>query len=191
MSLDGGGGKRSLRGGKPKSLSIATLYALPHQRVAFQTPTLTPNTNHFRSKPLVEAPHRFLPRRPATHARAITLIRMELYRACSKLLGPLLSKKGPGLKALAFSGKGKPPSPAVYATVSHTLRARSLLDEVLARVSKVNKVDVLKNIRDRALGYVLIYELLLGPNKSIRGGGGVKRSVVKVREGGEGRRVLW
>ena len=107
---------------------------------------------------------------------------MELYRACSKLLSPLLSKKkGPGLKALAFSGKGKPPTPAVYATVSHTLRARGLLDEVLARVSAVNKVNVLKDIREQALGYVLIYELLLGPNKSIRGGGGVKRSVVKVR----------
>lgn len=111
-----------------------------------------------------------------------TFFDMELYRACSKLLSPLLSKKkGPGLKALAFSGKGKPPTPAVYATVSHTLRARGLLDEVLARVSAVNKVNVLKDIREQALGYVLIYELLLGPNKSIRGGGGVKRSVVKVR----------
>ncbi|GMH71005.1 hypothetical protein TL16_g05544 [Triparma laevis f. inornata] len=105
---------------------------------------------------------------------------MNTYRESSKLLAPLLGKKnGPGLKALAFGGKNKAPTKAVFACVSHTLRCRSVIDSVLGRVKGETQVDVLKDIRDRALGYVLLYELLLGPYKSIRGGGGVKRSIMK------------
>jgi len=100
---------------------------------------------------------------------------MNQYKEASKLLGPLLKKNGPGLKALAFGGsvKKKPPSKSVYATVCHTLRSRSILDEVVNGCPKAKKD--FEGLRDKELVYVLLYELLLGPYKSIRGGGGVKR----------------
>lgn len=107
---------------------------------------------------------------------------MDNYIAASKLLSPLLRKGGPGLKTLAFGGKGPAPSASVYATVVHTLRCVPVLDAVASLAAGGRggaDSGVFSTVRDRALCYVLLYELLLGPHKSIRGGGAVKRAIVQ------------
>ena len=105
---------------------------------------------------------------------------MDTYRNASRLLAPLLTKKSMGLKALAFSGKGPAPNKAVYAIVCQTLEHKKLLDTVLKKVSAdFKKPNVLAEIRDEATRYILMYELLLGPEQKIKGGGGVKRVIVK------------
>jgi putative methyltransferase len=53
------------------------------------------------------------------------------------------------------------------------LESKSLLQETL------EKVEGLDNVRNEGLLYILTYELLLGPNKCIRGGGALKRLLVK------------
>ena len=45
--------------------------------------------------------------------------------------------------------------------------------------SPTSRRDAFGDVRDKSLVYVLLYELLLGPYKSIRGGGAVKRKVLK------------
>jgi len=105
---------------------------------------------------------------------------MEKYRQASKLLAPLLTKSSVGLKTLAFGGKGPGPNPAVYAMVCQTLEHKKLIDTVLAKVNKQHgSSNVLSSIKDVATQYILLFELLLGPEQKIKGGGGVKRAIVK------------
>jgi hypothetical protein len=52
------------------------------------------------------------------------------------------------------------------------LEKKPLLYGVIERVP-------LSNLRSEGLLYVLLYELLLGPNQKIRGGGALKRQIMK------------
>lgn len=99
----------------------------------------------------------------------------------SRLLSPLLTPGSVGLKALAFSGKGPAPPKHVYAIVCQTIKHKPLLDAVLKQVAQEHNKGrpILAGLRDPALGYVLLYELLLGPEKKIKGGGAGARAVKK------------
>ena len=76
------------------------------------------------------------------------------------------------IKTLAYDKSGELKiSKSAYAQVCHVLEHQRTLREVLKSVSIP--------CRNEALLYVLLYELLLGPNQKIRGGGAVKRQIVK------------
>ena len=79
-----------------------------------------------------------------------------------------------GLKTIAYSQKGELIcSKATYAQCCHVLKHKHVLDEL------VNHHCVDFEAKNQGLLYVLLYELLLGPNQSIRGGGVLKRTLTK------------
>ena len=96
---------------------------------------------------------------------------MDTYLKAAKIVAPVLSSsQSVGLKTAIYSGGGPPPSKAVYATVVNTVRNHKLLLSVIkdAEAEDLLKDDVISN---QGLLYVLVFELLLGPYKTIRGGG--------------------
>lgn len=75
------------------------------------------------------------------------------------------------IKTLAYDKSGELKiNKSAYAQVCHVLEHQRTLQEVL------NAVPI--PCRNEGLLYVLLYELLLGPNQKIRGGGAVKRQIV-------------
>lgn len=105
------------------------------------------------------------------------------YRNSGLLLNKHLESRR-GLKAIAFhtqskNGKQKATlEKATYATVCKTLQHLTIINEVLDANDKELR-NAFGSIRDKGLLYVMIYELLFGKYKSIRGGGKVKRMIVK------------
>ena len=94
------------------------------------------------------------------------------YAPTAKLLNQIWEKRK-GLKALAYNRKGELTcTKATYAQCAHVLQAKPLLDRLSKNITANNK----------GLLYVLLYELLLGPNKSIRGGGALKRHLTEREE---------
>jgi 25S rRNA (cytosine2278-C5)-methyltransferase len=76
------------------------------------------------------------------------------------------------IKTLAYDKKGNLTIPkASYAQVCHVLENQRLLQKIQQTIQIP--------CRNQALLLVLLYELLLGPNKSIRGGGTLKRQIMK------------
>jgi 25S rRNA (cytosine2278-C5)-methyltransferase len=67
-------------------------------------------------------------------------------------------------------------SKSVYAQVCQVLKFEIVLSKLVQMVTK-NKI--FKEVRNHGLLYVLLYELLLGPYQSIRGGGALKRLLLK------------
>ena len=95
------------------------------------------------------------------------------YAPAAELLTQIWTKRK-SLKTLAYDKKGSLRySKATYAQVCHVLESRALLHQVLERV------EGFATVRNEGLLYILLYELLLGPNKSIRGGGALKRLLMK------------
>ena len=93
------------------------------------------------------------------------------YAPAARLLGSIWESRK-SLKTLAYDKKGNLTiSKATYAQICHVLEHKSTLDAVLQNVP----------IESRNIGllYVLLYELLLGPNQSIRGGGALKRLLLQ------------
>ena len=75
------------------------------------------------------------------------------------------------IKTLAYDKSGELKlNKSAYAQVCHVLEHQRTLKEVLTAVPIP--------CRNEGLLYVLLYELLLGPNQKIRGGGAVKRQIV-------------
>lgn len=72
-------------------------------------------------------------------------------------------------------------SKATYAQCCHVLEHKATLEELL------KSVQPLIQAKNKGLLYVLVYELLLGPNKRIRGGGAVKRQLMAQKTALEGR----
>lgn len=66
-------------------------------------------------------------------------------------------------------------SKATYAQCSHVLEHKATLDQLLKAVPSIHA-------KNQGLLYVLLYELLLGPNQRIRGGGAVKRQLMAHEE---------
>ncbi len=89
------------------------------------------------------------------------------YMPAALLLSQIWETKK-SIKTLAYDKSGDLKiSKSTYAQVCHVLEHQRTLMEVLKAVSIP--------CRNEALLYVLLYELLLGPNQKIRGGGAVKR----------------
>ncbi|KAL9179864.1 hypothetical protein ACHAXT_007834 [Thalassiosira profunda] len=118
------------------------------------------------------------------------------YQAPASLLGEHL-RSGRGLKSLAFDalgGKkkgGSVPNKATYATVCKTLQHLPAIDHILdANGKKLRKAVGFDGVRNKGLMYIMLYELLFGKYKRIRGGGKLKRMIVKhekeLRRGAEG-----
>eukprot|EP00555_Chaetoceros_dichaeta_P001257 CAMPEP_0198278522 /NCGR_PEP_ID=MMETSP1447-20131203/66421_1 /TAXON_ID=420782 /ORGANISM="Chaetoceros dichaeta, Strain CCMP1751" /LENGTH=585 /DNA_ID=CAMNT_0043973607 /DNA_START=41 /DNA_END=1795 /DNA_ORIENTATION=+ len=103
------------------------------------------------------------------------------YNEAGKLLTRIITEHK-SLKTLAFSkNKSKAPcSKVAYAQVCHTLQHKSILESILnhdeGRLRKNIQADEVRNI---GLLYVLLYELLFGRNGKIRGGGRLKRNIMK------------
>lgn len=80
------------------------------------------------------------------------------------------------LKTLVYDKKGNLKChKSTYAQVCKVLANRVILDDIL----EAYPVDGAKN---QGLLYVLLFELLMGPNKGIKGGGALKRKLMKKEE---------
>lgn len=107
------------------------------------------------------------------------------YRDAGWLLSEHLQKRR-GLKSIAFDSHGgknndkkkAPPDKATYATVCKTMQHLAMINEVLD-ANNLRKSIGFDTVRNKGLLYVMIYELLYGKYKSIRGGGKIKRMIVK------------
>jgi putative methyltransferase len=103
------------------------------------------------------------------------------YHAAGTLLNEHLEKRR-GLKSIAFDthggGSSKEKGAAAYATVCKTLQHLAIINEVLSHKNLSKAIDV-DSVRNKGLLYVMLYELLFGKYKSIRGGGKIKRMIVK------------
>ena len=101
----------------------------------------------------------------------LTMSSSSPYAPAAQLLTQIWTQHK-SLKTLAYDKKGrlKCTNKATYAIVCHTLENKPLLDGVIERVPI--------HVRNEGLLYVLLYELLLGPNQSIRGGGALKRQIM-------------
>jgi 25S rRNA (cytosine2278-C5)-methyltransferase len=96
---------------------------------------------------------------------------MSPYMPAASLLTKIWSTKS-SIKTLAYDIKGNLTiQKSAYAQVCHVLENQSLL----VKLQRIVKIPC----RNQALLLVLLYELLLGPNKKIRGGGTVKRQIMK------------
>jgi len=105
------------------------------------------------------------------------------YASAGYLINEHLEKRR-GLKSLAFDTsskkKGGVPDKSTYATVCKTLQHLSILNSILnANNKSIRKKIDFDNIRNKGLLYVMLYELLFGKYKSIRGGGKLKRLIIK------------
>ena len=108
------------------------------------------------------------------------------YASAGYLINEHLEKRR-GLKSLAFDTsssskkkKGGAPDKSTYATVCKTLQHLSILNSILnANNKSLHKKLDFDNIRNKGLLYVMLYELLFGKYKSIRGGGKLKRLICK------------
>jgi putative methyltransferase len=101
-----------------------------------------------------------------------------LYTQAAQTLAPCLSpassnhpRASSSLKSRAL--KCDQNQAATLALASETLRYKTVLDTVLAKC----RLTIPNLVNNQALGYVLVYELLLGLGE-IRGGGGAKRAVM-------------
>ena len=109
------------------------------------------------------------------------------YNSAAKLLAPLLTKKGAGLKELAFGKKSTPSvtQKSTYAVTCKTLSYLPTINKLLECKSKSHprhktlRTLIMDEVTNKALVYVLIYELLFSDYKSLRGGGSIKRLVMK------------
>ena len=109
------------------------------------------------------------------------------YNSAAKLLAPLLTKKGAGLKELAFGKKSIPSvtQKSTYAVTCKTLSYLPTINKLLECKSKSHprhktlRTLIMDEVTNKALVYVLIYELLFSDYKSLRGGGSIKRLVMK------------
>jgi 25S rRNA (cytosine2278-C5)-methyltransferase len=90
-----------------------------------------------------------------------------------------------GLKAVAYTNNGEMNcSKTTYAQCANVLKHKRLLDEIVEVYNEKqqtnNKKKLLSesSIKNQGLFHVLLYELLLGPNHAIRGGGALKRTLM-------------
>jgi len=94
------------------------------------------------------------------------------YQPAASLLNDIWEKRV-SLKTLVYNKKGTLTcSKSTYAQVCKVLANRAVLDAVL-------EACPVTGAKNSGLLYVLAYELLLGPNQKIRGGGALKRKLMK------------
>eukprot|EP00986_Skeletonema_menzelii_P011954 scaffold6337_cov144-Skeletonema_menzelii.AAC.6 len=103
------------------------------------------------------------------------------YHAAGTLLNTYLQHRNRGLKSIAFdSGDKNVPSSSSYATVAKTIQHLPAINSILnANNKKLSKAIDFDSFKNKGLGYVMIYELLFSKFQKIRGGGLIKRMIVK------------
>lgn len=103
-----------------------------------------------------------------------TSVRASPYAAAATLLSQIIEEKK-SFKKLVYAKDGTLRcSKTTYAQVCQVLSYSTILDQILEQVPKLRK-----DVRNAGLLHVLVYELLFGPNKKIKGGGAVKRKIVQ------------
>lgn len=101
------------------------------------------------------------------------------YHEAGKLMNQIITHKK-SIKTVAFSKSKLKCSKSAYATVCNTIQKKPLIDSILNNDGgKLRKAIELDQARNQGLIYVLLYELLLGPYGNIRGGGKLKRIILK------------
>lgn len=111
------------------------------------------------------------------------------YHNAGILLSEHLEKRR-GIKSIAFEatsssrggGKKKKSAPdkSTYATVCKTIQHLPIINMILDTPNiNLRKAIGFDTVRNKGLLYVMLYELLFGPYKSIRGGGKIKRMIIK------------
>ena len=94
------------------------------------------------------------------------------YQQVAKVIQEVWTQKD-SFKNHVYDGDGNlAVSSKTYALVSSVLSKQSILQKMLERVP-------IENVKNEALLYVLLYELFLGPKKSIKGGGALKRRILQ------------
>lgn len=93
------------------------------------------------------------------------------YAPAAKILNEIWTRRK-GLKTVVYSKEGELKcSTSTYAICCHVLKEKALLTKLLKEVPKIQA-------KNQGLVYILLYELLMGPNKKIRGGGALKRQIM-------------
>lgn len=101
------------------------------------------------------------------------------YHQSGKLLQQILSERK-SIKTVAFSKFKLICSKSTYAQVCSTIQHKGIIDSILNYNSNhLRKAIQMDSFRNEGLVYVLLYELLFGKYHNIRGGGKVKRSIMK------------
>jgi putative methyltransferase len=97
------------------------------------------------------------------------------YNQAAQILNELWESKNKSLKRLLYDSKSGDLkcSKSCYAQVSNVTQRKDQLDDIL-RETKL--LDAGKN---KGLLYVMVFELLFGPNRAIQGGGVLKRIIMK------------
>lgn len=107
------------------------------------------------------------------------------YHEAGSIVNELLSSKssgGRGLKSIMFSKNkaGVGPNKSTYATVCKSMQHIPAINTILNdNGGKLRKAIGLDAVHNKGLMYVMLYELLFSKYKSIRGGGKLKRMVIK------------
>ncbi len=84
------------------------------------------------------------------------------------------------IKTVAFSKSKLVCSKATYAQVCNTIQHKKVIDSILNHNGgKLKNSIEMAKARSQGLVYILLYELLFGKYHSIRGGGKIKRSIMK------------
>ena len=101
------------------------------------------------------------------------------YHAAGKLMNQILIQKK-SIKTVAFSKSKLTCNKSTYATVCNTVQNKSNIDMILNQNGgKLRKAIEMDKARIPGMVYVLLYELLFGPYGNIRGGGKLKRMIMK------------
>jgi len=96
------------------------------------------------------------------------------YAAAATLLSQIIEDKK-SFKKLVYGKDGELTcSKTTYAQVCQALSYKTILDQILEQVPKLQK-----DVRNAGLLHVCVYELLFGPNQKIKGGGAVKRKILQ------------
>lgn len=106
------------------------------------------------------------------------------YYEASKLLNDVLINHK-SLKSLVYSNSNNKTtnkmkcSKSSYALTCQTLQYKPILDDILQRNNgELYEKIQMKDCHNIGLAYILLYELLFGKYKTIRGGGSLKRSIM-------------
>eukprot|EP00752_Nemacystus_decipiens_P002477 g2330.t1 len=112
-----------------------------------------------------------------------------LYREAGRVLQGVEDGKA-SLKTLTLGransvggGKGgdqNGPKRKLYAMVSETLRYKPLLDRLVVKADPKGTLFSEEHMREKAQGYIMLYEMLLGKG-SIQGGGKLKRHLMQYK----------
>ena len=104
------------------------------------------------------------------------------YSPAARILNEIWTKRK-GLKTIVYSQNGELKcSKTTYAQCSQVLKHYPLLKQLLQddnNNSKEDGITLAVAPHNQGLLYVLLYELLLGPNKAVKGGGSLKRALLQ------------